>query len=224
MAIRLRRGNNADFDPNKLIAGELGLVLDAGKLYFCYSAGNTKQLTTADEIQTLLNAAPAAYTALQQVLVDLANNPSELTNILNNITALQTGKIDKTSIIQTTATNDSTKVPSSAVTYGLQQSVTAISDNLAAYKKNVYNGSVPITSAAPTTITTTAPVAIGELANIRLSYAGYTLPVTIYITQYMRHYIDASTYISIERVDATHYTFTVTGSGTWGLNEITLIS
>nr|WP_308743196.1 hypothetical protein [uncultured Anaerocolumna sp.] len=39
-------------------------------------------------------------------------------------------KIDKTSIIQTTATNDSTKVPSSAVTYGLQQSVNEINNNL----------------------------------------------------------------------------------------------
>lgn len=94
MAIRLRRGNQVDFDKNKLLPGELGLVLDTGTLYFCYSAGNTKQLTTAEDVQNLLNATPEAYTALQQCLADLANNPSELTNILNNINNLQS----KTSI------------------------------------------------------------------------------------------------------------------------------
>jgi hypothetical protein len=110
MAIRIRRGNQVDFDPNKLVPGELGLVLDAGKLYFCYSAGNTKQLTTAEDVQTLLNASPDAYTALQQCITDLNNNPSELTNILNNISTLRSSKIDKTSISDDLVTDDANKV------------------------------------------------------------------------------------------------------------------
>lgn len=105
MAIRLRRGNNADFDKNKLVAGELGLVLDAGKLYFCYSAGNTKQLTTAEDVQALLDASPEAYSALLQCITDLENNPSELTNILNNILTLQ-GSIGDLTQLETTSNTD----------------------------------------------------------------------------------------------------------------------
>jgi lysophospholipase L1-like esterase len=95
MAVTIRKGNQIDFDPNKLVPGELGLVLDAGELYFCYSAGNTKKLTTAEDVQALLDSTPDAYAALLQCIGDLNNNPSELTNILNNISALQSGKLDK---------------------------------------------------------------------------------------------------------------------------------
>ena len=52
-----------------------------------------------------------------------------LTNILNNISALQSGKIDKTAIVQHRY-NDTTKVPSSAVTYGLGQQIDTINNNL----------------------------------------------------------------------------------------------
>jgi hypothetical protein len=130
MAIKIRRGNSTSFDPNKLVAGELGLVLDTGELYFCYAAGNSKKLATTNDLQTMLNASATTYAALQQCISDLNNNPSELANILSNISALQSGKIDKTSITQTTAANDATKVPSSVVTYELQQQVTTINDNL----------------------------------------------------------------------------------------------
>ena len=90
MAITIRKGNKADFDPNKLVPGELALAVDTAELFFCYSAGNTKKLTTAEDVQNLLNASSEAYEALQQLLTDLEDNPSELTNILNNISALQT--------------------------------------------------------------------------------------------------------------------------------------
>jgi len=40
-------------------------------------------------------------------------------------------KIDKSSIVHTTEVNDATKVPSSTVTYGLQQSVDTLNNNLA---------------------------------------------------------------------------------------------
>ena len=96
MAIRIRRGNQIDFDKNKLVAGELGLVLDAGEVYFCYSPGNTRKLQTAEDLQSLLNASPEAYQALQQLLSDLTADPNELVNILSNISALQSGKLDKT--------------------------------------------------------------------------------------------------------------------------------
>ena len=44
MAIKTRRGNYLDFDPNKLVAGELAMILNhgtpTGELYFCFSPGN----------------------------------------------------------------------------------------------------------------------------------------------------------------------------------------
>lgn len=94
MAIRIRRGNQIDFDKNKLVQGELAIVLDAGELHFCYGAGNTKRLATKEDLQEMLNASETSYSALLQLIADLETNPSEITNILNNISALQTGKAD----------------------------------------------------------------------------------------------------------------------------------
>ncbi len=177
MAIRHRRGNQIYFDPNKLVAGEMAVVLDQGKLYFCYGPGNTKQLLTEGDVQAILEASPEAYAALLLLISDLEGDPSEITNILSNISALQAdklntngdslnvtttfseagsdadiasgethstlfgkilksikelriGKINTSDIVQTDATNNSAKVPSSAVTYAHGQAITSINNNL----------------------------------------------------------------------------------------------
>jgi hypothetical protein len=130
MAIKIRRGTNAYFDKTKLVQGELAVITDTGELYFCFSAGNTKKLQTEEDLLAVLGSSATAYSALIQLIADLELNPSELTNILNNITALQSGKIDKTSIVQTDTVNDATKVPSSAVTFALGAQIDELSDNL----------------------------------------------------------------------------------------------
>lgn len=209
MAIRHRRGKFVDFDPNKMLSGEFGYALDRGELYYCYSPGNVKKLTTAEDVQAILNSSETAYSALQQLLIDLETNPSELTNILNNISALQSdkldklgdskdnittfteyteeldivsgekqstlfgkilksiktfrtaigvlaslstvektnlvsainelvnGKIDKNSIVHTTETNSTTKVPSSAVTHGLGQDITNLQNDVGTINSNL---------------------------------------------------------------------------------------
>lgn len=96
MAILNRRGNNTDFDPNKLLAGEFAYVLDKKELYYCYSPGNVKRLVTSDDVNEILNSSESAYAALQKLLADLEGNPSQVTNILNNIVSLQNNKLDKT--------------------------------------------------------------------------------------------------------------------------------
>ena len=78
----------------------------------------------------MLDMSETSYSSLIQLIADLENDPNELTNILNNISALQSGKIDKTAIVQTDTVNDTTKVPSSAVTYGLGQQIDTINNNL----------------------------------------------------------------------------------------------
>ena len=89
MAIRIRRGNQVDFEKNKLVQGELAIVLDKGELYFCYSPGNTKKLMTAEDLQDLLNASPEAYQALMQLIDNLEDNPSGVTDILNALADLK---------------------------------------------------------------------------------------------------------------------------------------
>ena len=96
MAILHRFGSADDFDPNKMKARELAYVnttnvhYKAG-LYLCYAPGDVRRLTTEQDIQDILSASPEAYLALQQLITDLGDNPSELTNILSNISALQVG-------------------------------------------------------------------------------------------------------------------------------------
>ena len=112
MAIRIRRGNQIDFEKNKLVQGELAIVLDAGELHFCYGAGNTKRLATKEDLQEMLDMSETSYSALIQLIADLETNPDELTNILNNISALQSDKIDTTEKGVTIATLVDGKVPS----------------------------------------------------------------------------------------------------------------
>lgn len=89
MAIRIRRGNLIDFDKDKLVQGELAIVLDAGELHFCYGAGNTKRLATKEDLQEVLDTSPEAYQALMQLIDDLEDNPSGVTDILNALADLK---------------------------------------------------------------------------------------------------------------------------------------
>jgi hypothetical protein len=108
MAIQNRRGLYTELDKSKLLPGEFAFVTGQGEetegeLYFCYAAGKVKRCATKEDIELILATSPASYEALQKLIDDLENNPSELTNILNNIIQLQSivsdlqeVKIDKT--------------------------------------------------------------------------------------------------------------------------------
>ncbi len=122
MAIQMRRGNDANFDPNKLLAGEFAYVLDKGELYYCYSPGNVKKLMTYNDMQSILDASPEAYAALKQLIEDLESDPSEITNILCNIASLQSGKINTADIVNI-HTNSTNKVPSAALVSGLLEQI-----------------------------------------------------------------------------------------------------
>jgi hypothetical protein len=77
---------------------------------------------------------------------------------IKTLRAVLADKIDKLSLIHNTTTNDTTKVPSSAVTYGLQQQINAQNDNLA--NKIVFVDtplSVSITAGAYTILNYTVP-------------------------------------------------------------------
>lgn len=57
MAIQVRRGNYADFDPDKMLPGEWACVLaadpvvqDGKSVFICFSAGNVKRMATYEDM------------------------------------------------------------------------------------------------------------------------------------------------------------------------------
>lgn len=93
MAILSRRGNSNLFAKDKLLPGEQAIVLDKGELWFCHGAGQAKRLLAADDLQTILNASPEAFAALQQLIADLGDDPELSASILNDLAYLKTGMI-----------------------------------------------------------------------------------------------------------------------------------
>ena len=96
MAIRIRQGLAVDYDATKLLQGEFAYVTDTGKLYLCLAPGNVKEIPNIDYLQTLLSASTEAYAALVQLVADLEADPSEVTNILSNISSLNTEVLEST--------------------------------------------------------------------------------------------------------------------------------
>lgn len=62
MAIQNRRGNYADFDPTKMVAGEFAVVqngdpdgTDGEAVYYAPKAGKAKRLVTADDVRNVIS-------------------------------------------------------------------------------------------------------------------------------------------------------------------------
>lgn len=89
MAIQNRRGVYASLDKSKLVPGEIAVCTDNGKMFYCYSAGNVVEVTTAERLQEILEASSEAYTALQELIASLDGEGSTGAQILANIATLQ---------------------------------------------------------------------------------------------------------------------------------------
>ena len=59
MAIRMRRGNYADFDPSRMVAGEFAVCLDNGYVFITLAPNNVVQLGTAETIEEALELCEA---------------------------------------------------------------------------------------------------------------------------------------------------------------------
>ena len=90
MAIRVRRGNSADFDLNKMLPGEFAVTIDTGKIYACTSDGNVKELATLEDLQGLLDVSDEAYAALTELIGRLGDE-TVLTGLLSDISNLKSG-------------------------------------------------------------------------------------------------------------------------------------
>lgn len=85
MGIQNRRGNYADFDPSKLLPGEIAVVLsgdpnsETGRsVYICFEAGVVKRFTTYEDFENeILNAT-------QDIRNDFLYNITNATQAANN--------------------------------------------------------------------------------------------------------------------------------------------
>lgn len=57
MAIQHRRGNERDFDPNKLLPGEWAVFLDTQKVWMCFAPGIVKRLGTYEDFYAQITEA-----------------------------------------------------------------------------------------------------------------------------------------------------------------------
>ena len=96
-----------------------------------------KKTSTKEDLQEMLDMSDTSYSALIQLIADLENDPNELTNILSNISALQTNvsslqanKIDKTSIVNNDTTGGVDKVASAEVVKVHGQEIDTLTNNL----------------------------------------------------------------------------------------------
>lgn len=100
MAIQLRRGAYADFDPTKMVPAEVGIVTsgdpntDDGKAaYVAFSAGNAKRLATVEDIATDLQEATddaveqataraeAAAESVESSAAQIATNTADISDL-----------------------------------------------------------------------------------------------------------------------------------------------
>ena len=78
---------------------------------------------------------PSTSTAISATNLNIMDKGID--DIDNAVVALQSGKIDKTSIAQTDTINDATKVASTAITHAHGLEIDAINDNLAFLTENL---------------------------------------------------------------------------------------
>jgi hypothetical protein len=75
MAVRApRRGLKVDFDPNKLVEGELAMPLDTKELYVAFSPGDVQKLATHENVKEMVEE------ATEEVIADFTegvNNATE---------------------------------------------------------------------------------------------------------------------------------------------------
>lgn len=80
MAIQMRRGAYLDFDPSRMLPGEIAVVLsgddttDTGKgIYICFSAGDVQRLSTYEEIVREVNDALADAPEMAEMVTNAVN-------------------------------------------------------------------------------------------------------------------------------------------------------
>lgn len=120
MAIQHRRGNYADFDPTKMVAGEPAVVLggdptssDGKAAYIAFGPGSVKKLATAEDMQDIIyNQTQSIIQEIEESVADdvqraedaaesvsssaaqIAQNTQDISNIKADLSELEPGLSD----------------------------------------------------------------------------------------------------------------------------------
>lgn len=119
MAIQLRRGAYADFDPTKMVPAEVGIVTsgdpntDDGKAaYVAFSAGNAKRLATVEDIATDLQEATddavgqataraeAAAESVEASAAQIATNTADIADLKADLSQAESDILNGEEIIE----------------------------------------------------------------------------------------------------------------------------
>lgn len=74
MAVRVRRGLKADFDPNKLVEGEPAAPLDTRELYIAFAPGDVQKLATHENVREMVDE------VTEEVVADLTEGVNNATD------------------------------------------------------------------------------------------------------------------------------------------------
>lgn len=93
MAIRVRRGLKQDFDPNKLLSGELATPLDTRELYAAFAPGDVQKIATYENVQSMVTDATEEVVETLTVGVNAATESAQTaTQGANTAGAYATGE------------------------------------------------------------------------------------------------------------------------------------
>ena len=118
MAIVLRGGAYKDFDPNKLLAKELAVILEGDprasngrSLYVCYKPGIVKQIATYEDMVEFLKASMSDTS--EQIAEELARQLTEnllsATNAANNAAEAANAEVQTISELKTQIQEEESK-------------------------------------------------------------------------------------------------------------------
>jgi hypothetical protein len=79
MAIRVRRGLKADFDPNKLLPGEPSSPLDSKELFIAFAPGDVKKIATYEDMVSNIEEANT------EIIADLTSGANAVANVVEGI-------------------------------------------------------------------------------------------------------------------------------------------
>lgn len=123
MAIRMRRGNLADFDPTKQLSGEFGVSIDnsAGnqKVFMAFGNGNVKELMTVEDAEAQIgelvdDAVDAAIGDIVDTVTEAAETATAAAQTATTQAGTATTKAGEAASSASSASTDATSAAGSA--------------------------------------------------------------------------------------------------------------
>lgn len=123
MAIRMRRGNLADFDPTKQLSGEFGVSIDnsAGnqKVFMAFGNGNVKELMTVEDAEAQIgelvdDAVDAAIGDIVDTVTEAAETATTAAQTATTQAGTATTKAGEAASSASSASTDATSAAGSA--------------------------------------------------------------------------------------------------------------